>query len=207
VKLFLSSQAISKEQAPYFLDLVAKPAKSIRLAVIENAADVETGSKAWLLRNRHMIESHGFEVEYVDVRKYAQDVEALRAKFAAKDVLWFGGGNTFYLRWLLRNTGVESIVKELVQAGTVYGGGSAGAIIAGPTLHFFEAADEPQASPGIVYEGFSFTNKVVVPHIDNKKYAPIMHEVNDKLKADGYQTVPLADAQALVIDGASEKVV
>jgi len=207
VKLFLSSQAISKEQAPYFLDLVAKPAKSIRLAVIENAADVETGSKAWLLRNRHMIESHGFEVEYVDVRKYAQDVEALRAKFAAKDVLWFGGGNTFYLRWLLRNTGVERIVKELVQAGTVYGGGSAGAIIAGPTLHFFEAADEPQASPGIVYEGFSFTNKVVVPHIDNKKYAPIIHEVNDKLKADGYQTVPLADAQALVIDGTSEKVV
>jgi len=207
VKLFLSSQAISKEQAPYFLDLVAKPAKSIRLAVIENAADVETGSKAWLLRNRHMIESHGFEVEYVDVRKYAQDVEALRAKFAAKDVLWFGGGNTFYLRWLLRNTGVERIVKELVHAGTVYGGGSAGAIIAGPTLHFFEAADEPQASPGIVYEGFSFTNKVVVPHIDNKKYAPIIHEVNDKLKADGYQTVPLADAQALVIDGTSEKVV
>lgn len=207
MKLFLSSQAISKEQAPYFLDLVAKPAKSIRLAVIENAADVETGSKAWLLRNRHMIESHGFEVEYVDVRKYAQDVEALRAKFAAKDVLWFGGGNTFYLRWLLRNTGVERIVKELVHAGTVYGGGSAGAIIAGPTLHFFEAADEPQASPGIVYEGFSFTNKVVVPHIDNKKYAPIIHEVNDKLKADGYQTVPLADAQALVIDGTSEKVV
>ncbi|HSW74386.1 MAG TPA: Type 1 glutamine amidotransferase-like domain-containing protein [Candidatus Saccharimonadales bacterium] len=207
MKLFLSSQAISKGQAPYLLDLVAKPAKSIRLAVIENAADVETGSKAWLLRNRHMIESHGFEVEYVDLRKYAQDLEPLRAKLAAKDVLWFGGGNTFYLRWLLRSTGAENIIKELVHGGTVYGGGSAGAIIAGPTLHYFEAADEPQVSPGIIYEGLSFTDKVIVPHIDNKKYAPIIQEVEDKLKADGYQTVPLADAQALVVDGVSEKVV
>ena len=114
--------------------------------------------------------------------------------------LWFGGGNTYYLRWLLRDTGVENIIKDLVENGMVYGGGSAGAIIAGPTLHYFEAADDPKVSPGVIYEGLGLTSKVVVPHIDNKKYAAIIRGIDGKLKADGYETVPLTDTQALVMD-------
>lgn len=207
MKLFLSSQAISKEQAPHFIKLVGKVANAIKLAVIENAADVEEGSKDWLIRNRQMIESHGFDVEYVDLRKYVQDLEALHTKLADKDVLWFGGGNTFYLRWLLRNTGIENIIKDLVRNGTVYGGGSAGAIVAGPTLHHFEAADDPKVSPGVIYEGLGLTDKVAVPHADNAKYAQVIRTINDSLKADGYKTVLLKDTEALLVDGRDEKVV
>lgn len=207
MKLFLSSQAISKEQAPHLVRLVGKPAKSIRFAVIENAADVEEGPKDWLMRNRQMIESHGFDVEYVDLKNYAQDLETLHTKLADKDVIWFGGGNTYYLRWLLRDMGAENIVKDLIQNGVIYGGGSAGAIVAGPTLHHFEAADDPNISPGVIYEGLGLTNKVIVPHIDNKKYAAIIRGIDDKLKTDGYQTVPLGDAQALVVDDGREIII
>lgn len=207
MKLFLSSQAISEKQAPYLIKLVGKPAKSITFAVIENAADVEDGPKAWLTRNRKMIESHGFDIEYIDLRNYAQSLEALHTKLASKDVIWFGGGNTYYLRWLLRDTGVENIIKDLVQKGIIYGGGSAGAIIAGPTLHYFEAADDPKASPGVIYEGLGFTKKVVVPHADNKKYASIIRGIDDNLKTDGYKTVLLNDMQALLIDDDKEVIV
>lgn len=207
MKLFLSSQAISKEQAPHFIRLVGKSAKNIKIAVIENAADVEEGPKEWLMRNRQMIEGYGFDVEYIDLRKYTQDLETLHTKLADKDVTWFGGGNTYYLRWLLRDTGIENIIKDLVQSGIVYGGGSAGAIVAGPTLCHFEAADDPKVSPGVIYEGLGLTDKVVVPHADNEKYAPIIQGINDKLKAGGYKTVLLNDTQALVIDGDSEKIV
>lgn len=207
MKLFLSSQAISKEQAPEFVKLVDKRAGDIRLAVIENAADVEDGPKDWLLRNRQMFESHGFAVEYIDLRTYVQDLEALHTKLATKDAMWFGGGNTFYIRWLLHDSGIENIIKDLVKSGVVYGGGSAGAIIAGPTLHYFEAADDPKVSPGVIHDGLSLTNTVVVPHADNEKYAAITQHINDNLKADNYQTVLLTDAQALVIDGSKEKVV
>jgi dipeptidase E len=207
MKLFLSSQAISKQQAPFLIELVGKPAKSIKLALIENAADAEEGPKEWLIRNRQMIESHGFDVEHIDLRKYTQDLETLHTKLADKDVMWFGGGNTYYLRWLLRNTETENIIKDLVQSGVVYGGGSAGAIVAGPTLHHFEAADDPKVSPGVIHEGLSLTLKVVVPHADNKKYAPVIRSIDDKLKADGYETVPLKDAQAFVVDDDKEMVI
>lgn len=207
MKLFLSSQAISKEQAPHLIELVDKPANDIRLAVIENAADVEAGPKPWLLRNRKMIESHGFTVEYIDLRQYKEDVKSLRQKLMDKDVIWFGGGNTYYLRWLIHAMGIENILWDLVESGKVYGGGSAGSIVAGPTLDHFEAADDVNEAPGIILDGLNLTDKVVLPHMDNVKYAPIMRHIDHELQADGYQTVQLTDVQALVINDGNEKII
>lgn len=207
MKLFLSSQAISKEQAPHFIELVDKPAKAIRLAVIENAADVEVGPKAWLLRNREMIESHNFTVEYIDLRQYTGDTALLQRKLIDQDAFWFGGGNTYYLRWLIHNIGIEDILKELAESGKVYGGGSAGSIVAGPTLRYFETADDIRSAPEVLMEGLNLTDKVVVPHMDNVKYAPIMRDIHNKLQSDGYKTVPLTDAQALVINSSEEKII
>jgi dipeptidase E len=207
MKLFLSSQAISKEQAPHLIELVGKPAQDIHLAVIENAADVEAGPKPWLLRNRQMIESHGFNVEYVDLKQYAEDIDSLQRKLADKDVLWFGGGNTYYLRWLIHDMGIEDILRDLVDSGKVYGGGSAGSIVAGPTLKHFETADDVSETPEILLDGLNLTDKVVLPHMDHAKYAPVMNEINGKLHTEGYQTVLLTDVQALVINGSEEKVI
>jgi len=207
MKLFLSSQAISKEQAPYLIELVGKSVKDIRLALIENAADVETDQKDWLLRNREMIESHGFTVEYVDLKQYTENIASLQLKLADKDVLWFGGGNTYYLRWLIHSLGIEHILRDLIEGGVVYGGGSAGSIITGPTLKYFETADNIHESPEVMLDGLTLTDKVVLPHMDNKKYVPIMSSINEKLQADGYRTIPLTDAQALVISGSEEKLV
>ena len=207
MKLLLSSQAISKEKAPYLIELVGKPAKDIHIAVIENAADVETGPKDWLSRNRKMIESHGFNVEYVDLKQFTKNVGLLEQKLATKDVMWFGGGNTYYLRWLIHDLGIENHIREFVNSGKVYGGGSAGSIVAGPTLRHFEIADNLHEAPKIMLDGLSLTTKVILPHMDSKKYAPIMRCIQDKLQADGYQTVPLTDAQALVVNGSEERVI
>ena len=207
MKLFLSSQAISEAQAPYLVKLVGKPAAQIKLALIENAADVERGSKTWLARNRALITSHGFDVELVDLKDYRGKPDALRQKLAHKDVVWLGGGNTFYLRWLLRETGTDELITELVKQGVVYGGGSAGAIVAGPTLKHFEAADEPHKAPELLLAGLQLTNTVVVPHADNEKYAPIVKVIAEKLQADGYQTALLTDAQALVVNGNNQEII
>lgn len=207
MKLFLSSQAITKEQAPRFIELVGKSAEDIHLAVIENAADVEPGPKPWLLRNRQMFESHGFNVEYIDLKKYTDSMDPLRQKLADKDVIWFGGGNTYYLRWLMHSMDIVPILKDLIDDGKVYGGGSAGSIVAGPTLKHFDAADDVNEAPEIRLEGLSLTDKVVLPHMNSAKYAPIMRTIENKLRADGYKTVCLTDDEALVINGNEEKII
>jgi dipeptidase E len=207
MKLFLSSVAISKQQAPHLIQLVGKKPKDIKLALIENAADVEDNSEKWMLPNRQVIQSHNFDVELIDLRQYYGKQAELEAKLVDKDVIWLGGGNTFYLRWLLKAVGADKIITKLARQGTVYGGGSAGAIVAGPTLKHFEAVDDVSDAPEVILGGLNFTDKVVVPHMDSPKFIAIIHKVNDKLKADGYKTVPLGDAQALVIDGNEERII
>jgi len=68
----------------------------------------------------------------VDLRNWRNKREALREKLASKDVIWLGGGNTYYLRWILKETGADDIIINLVQQGKVYAGWSAGAMVAGP---------------------------------------------------------------------------
>lgn len=208
MKLFLSSLAISDPQSAELATLVGKEPKDIKLALIENAADTYAeGSRAWVDQNRAAIQSHDFDVEIIDIREYKNKLPELKEKLTTKDVIWLGGGNTYYLRWLLKDTGVDKLLAELVEQGTVYGGGSAGAIIAGPTLKHFETADDPNIAPDLILEGLNLTDKVVVPHMDNKKFEAIIHGINDKLKTDGYKTVLLGDAQALVIENGEEKVI
>lgn len=208
MKLFLSSLAVSEMQRDAFVRLVGKPAGEIKLALIENAADPEGNVRpGWVDENRAMIESNGFDVEIVDLRKYKHKPAELRDKLASKDVIWLGGGNTFYLRWILRETGADHIITKLVKDGKVYGGGSAGAIMAGPTLKYFETADDPADAPKLILDGLHLTDKVIVPHMDNPKFKAIIGKINENLRADGYQTVPLGDAQAFIVNGNEDKII
>ena len=171
MKLFLSSVAISDSQAPHFLKLVNKAAKDTRFVLIENAVDVETGNTAWLYRNRDMFNKLGMQLSTLDLREYkTKNISLLRKALELADVIWLGGGNTFYLRWLMQETGADLIIKELVEKQTIYGGASAGAIVAGPTLKYFEAADDPKASPQLIERGLGLTDFVVVPHVGNRTH-------------------------------------
>jgi dipeptidase E len=111
------------------------------------------------------------------------------------------------LRWILQDTGADEIIKELVSKGTVYGGGSAGAIVAGPTLKHFEDADNPSDSPELILEGLNLTNIVVVPHADNAKYGKAMKKINTLLKKDGYSTITITDQEGVLIDANKQKIV
>jgi hypothetical protein len=43
--------------------------------------------------------------------------------------------------------------------------------------------------------------------MDNVKFIEVVRDINEKLKADGYTTVPLTDAQALIVDGSEQRVI
>ncbi len=200
MKLFLSSLNISPKLAPAFLELVGKPADRISVGLIQNAADVEKGPKLWLDAQLKALTKNSRDVEIIDLREYRGDRRRLEEKLASKDVIWLGGGNTYYLRWLLSETKADEIITQLVKDGTVYGGSSAGAIVAGPTLKYFEAADDPNDAPTVIFGGLNLTESVVVPHIDNAMFSSVVGGITKSLDAAGYQTVPLKDSQALVID-------
>jgi dipeptidase E len=201
MKLFLSSIAISPQHLEPFTHLVGKAPRDTTLGLIENAADVEPAEPAWVTNTRESLKAHGFQVTPVDLRHYVDKPGDLTAALGKFDVIWLGGGNTYYLRYLLSKTGADLIIKDLVGKGTVYGGGSAGAVVAGPTLNHFQTADDPADAPELILGGLELTQIVIVPHTDDPKAGRTMAEINQNLLEAGYDTAPLTDQQALVIDG------
>lgn len=193
--------AISAGQRDAFTKLVGKDPKDIKLALIENAADVyDDDSTDWVDENREAIKACGYQVEIVDLRKYRVDPRGLEETLSEKDAIWLGGGNTYYLRWILKDTGADKIIVDLIKQGKVYGGGSAGAIVAGPTLKYFEDADDPNDSPEVILDGLHLTETVVVPHVGNEKYGDVMAKIEPLLQAEGFNTIAITDEQAWVFN-------
>lgn len=209
MKLFLSSLAISPSQLNAFLKLVNKNPEDIKLAFIDNAADGEEGEKPWVEEHREAIVAHKIKVFSVDLNAYLKDSSDLLKVLSSYDVIWIGGGNVLYLRWLLKKTTADKVICDLVKEGKVYGGGSAGAMVVGPTLKHTDEVENIDVIPKgeVIYEGLNIIDTVILPHWGNAKFGSVMTKINKELKQDGYKTEPLTDDEALIIDGESRSIV
>ena len=160
-----------------------------------------------MYENRATFSDAGYDVELIDLRQYGEDLEDLRSKLASKDAVWLNGGNTFYLRWILQHSGADHVIAELVTAGLVYGGGSAGALVAGPTLKHIEEADEPSDAPELIWDGLHITETVVMPHMRNAEYGAILGRAAKALELEGYEVIGITDDQAVIIEDDKSRVV
>ena len=204
-KLFLYSMTLTEKQYKVLEKLTGKKANNIYFACIENAADVIEGSEHWVAGIRQSLIDRGYRVEPIDLRNWFHKPEALYEKLQSKDVIWLCGGHTYYLRWILKESGADTIIKELVAAGKVYAGWSAGAIMAGPTTKYFDLmGDDPAAAPELIEEGLQLTNKVIVPHMDNPDFAEAAASACKALLNAGFKVIALKDNEAFVIHGETE---
>lgn len=206
-KLLLYSLSINERQYQALDRLVGKESTAIRIAFIENAADVIPDSEPWVRSIRHAFMRRGYQVEPIDLRVWQRRQEQLRLRLASKDVIWLGGGNTYYLRWILKASGADEMIQRLVRDGKVFCGWSAGAIVAGPTIDYFQAMDNVEDAPELVLEGLNLTPITIIPHIDNADFIEGAHIANMQLQAAGYNTLPLGDTEALVIDGRNQRII
>jgi len=200
MKLFLSSTSIPAELVRPFIKLVNKDLKDISFALIENAADPYGDNVGFVLETRSVLQSLGMRLELVDLNRYKGKTDDLKEKLGAFDVMWFGGGNTYYLRWLMKVTGFDTIVSELLEKGVVYGGGSAGAIVAGHTLKHFDLIDDPKVCPDVIYSGLGLTDLIIIPHWGTDKIQSKLSEIQALYQNDRLETVTVTDNQAVIVN-------
>jgi dipeptidase E len=206
VTLFLYSLTCSEQQFSRLDRLVGKDRTDIKLALIENAADVIEDSAGWVASIRDGLEQLGYQLNSVDLRK--TQAGALREVLLSSDVIWVGGGHTYYLRWILQESGADKLIVELVNQGKVYAGWSAGGIVAGPTTRFFEAmGDDPNQAPEVVLEGLGLTTHVMVPHLDNADFAQGASLTLQLLKQAGFSPIGLQDNQVLILQADQQMII
>jgi dipeptidase E len=207
MKLLLTSFMPNADHDAEIAKMVGKPTSVIKMAYIENAYDVYN-DEASLIEGRKILKDKGYDLELVDLRQWRKSNVGLREKLASKDVFLLAGGNPFYLRWLMQASGADEIIRDLVlNHDKVYSGASAAAVVAGPTLRYFDNQDDPHEAEEIIWSGLKLVDFVLVPHIDNAEFGAGCREAGEALKNEGYETVWITDAQGLAVNGDERKVI
>jgi len=199
MKLYLSSYRIPELTA--FTNFIGKKSADIKLGLILNAKDYKTPSER-AQKSQELFDYFsglGFSVQEINLLEYKRG-KGLLDHFKEFDVIWFAGGNTYCLRAAMRQSNCEEIVRKALEAGIVYGGDSAGAIVVGPTLKYFDSADDPTLAAEIIYEGLNLVDFVVLPHWGSVEYGDTLAEEKKHLQADGFKTVQITDSEYLLVD-------
>ncbi len=205
MKLYLSSYRIPDVET--FLRFINKPKDKIKLGLILNAKD-DKPDKERLEKSKELILYFKDIVSYVeeiDLRNFYKNNNELESTLKRFDVLWFNGGNTFMLRYSLKESGLDGMIKALLEEGIVVGGDSAGAIVLGPTLKYFDSADDPSVAPIQIYEGLNMIDTSIIPHWESEKYQSILTKIEESLSYDGYKTRTITDEQFLLAETKENK--
>lgn len=132
MKLLLTSGGITNDTIAKALEvLVGKPTKDTKIGFIPTAANSERGDKEWLINDLHRIKERGYFVDIIELTALTPD--AVIKALEDKDVIFVGGGNTFYLSYWLQKSGLFELLPELLNT-KVYAGISAGSMIMGESL-------------------------------------------------------------------------
>jgi len=207
MKLYLSSIAIPTPDD--LATLLEKPLSEVAVALIPNAKDylVERARNFVIGERVRLFESLGMKVDVVDLRDF-NDALNLRAELAPYNLIWAMGGNTFVLRNAMKRSGFDFIIEDLLLTGTVYGGDSAGALVAGSSIGGInlESADTPQFAEEVIYKGLNLVPYIIVPHSDNPEFAEVMKAVGQRPDR-GKKLIELKDSGAVIFDGDAHRVI
>jgi len=177
MKLYLSSLGFPDKQQYQNLFTENKRVALIPTAC-NDAPDKQEGYIAW---RKQELEEMGFTIEVIDISQYENKKDEIAAKIRNFDGVWVLGGNTFYLNYWMHQSGVADLLPELLKGGFVYGGESAGGLIAGTTLHGIELLDDPAEAPEIIWNGMGFVDYGILPHKGNAEYAAQYNDATRKM--------------------------
>jgi dipeptidase E len=195
MKLYLSSLVI-----PNSKELFALLPKngSLSVAIIPNAWDVYPKEKRQpeIDGLQKTFSELGITPKLIDIANIQGD--KLQAELAEHSLVWVMGGNSFYLAHLVNQAGMASFLPSLLEQDLVYGGESAGAVLACPTLHGVELLDDPKEAPEVIWDGLGLVDFGIVPHWGMEKYAELLEKC--KVEMEKYVKVrTLTNDQAISV--------
>jgi len=208
MRLYLSSYRLGDTPG----DLVALMRGGTRALVIANALDAMSAERREAYRATVYdpvaeFARLGIDAELFDLRQAGTPAD-LRARLETADLVWVMGGNSFVLRRAMRMSGFDTAIAERLAADAlVYGGFSAGAVVATPTLRGIELMDDPYGvpdgyDPEIVWDGLNLVDFSIVPHFaSDHPESRLAQATVLRLERLGLAHRTLRDGEAIVVDG------
>ncbi|PIY80110.1 MAG: hypothetical protein COY80_04605 [Candidatus Pacebacteria bacterium CG_4_10_14_0_8_um_filter_42_14] len=183
----------------HFVQHLPRKPQDLRLTFIPTAAEAEEGDKQWLKDDRQALVDVGFPVN--DFTLTGKTTDEVREMLEKTNFVFFSGGNTFYLLQEMNKSGFTKIIHQYIDKGVIYGGSSAGSIVAGPSIGLARNIDYEKLAPELgSFQALNLTDVVVFPHWGNedlqKRYTKLIKNAYKK----GNKLVLLTDDQYLLVE-------
>ncbi|NTW45895.1 MAG: type 1 glutamine amidotransferase-like domain-containing protein [Candidatus Moranbacteria bacterium] len=192
--IFLASTAA--KTIDRIVPLLPKPAAEMRVAFVPTAGDIYD-PHPWVEADRDALVGLGFQVADIDLKTCHG--EELRKRLSGADIIFVAGGSTSYLLEQAQLSGFVVIARDLVRAGKIYVGSSAGSLLAGPDIEVDKVYDEGDFGKTLAsYEGLGLVDFVVLPHADRLDYLPYLERAELEY-GEGRKLVRLNEMQAIVV--------
>jgi len=209
MKLLLTSGGITNPSiANALFELVGKKPEDTSVVFIPTASNYEKGDKGWLINDLIDIKKQNFkQIDIADISALSKDVWLPRLEEA--DVLFFEGGDTYYLMEWLNKSGLKNLLPELLKT-KVYVGVSAGSMVTNKDLALklnqivYESdLDKTEEMAGLNYVDFYF-----LPHL-NSQYFPKLRKDNiaEVVKGMSEKIYALDDQSALKVVNGDIKII
>ncbi|MBF2631185.1 Type 1 glutamine amidotransferase-like domain-containing protein [Listeria seeligeri] len=192
-KLFLSSffADVATIFSDFEKDLAGKTVTFIPTAsLVEDVVFyVEAGKKA--------LENLGLIIDELDVS--TASFEVIAKKITHNDIIYVTGGNTFFLLQELKRTGADKLITVEVEAGKLYLGESAGAVITGANIEFIKTMDSIDKAPNLTnYDALNLVNFYTVPHFNSVPFKKITQKIVNE-NEESLKLVPISNKEAILV--------
>lgn len=179
-------------------DLAGKTVTYIPTAAIaeeiEGMADEES----------EMLGKLGLKVDILEVSSATS--EQIRNSLTKSNMIFVGGGNTFFLLQELKRSGADQILIQEVNKGKLYIGESAGAVAAVPDIGYSAEMDSPEKAPDLKdYTGLGLVDFYVVPHVGNPDMGEGAEKIMKKYGSE-LELITIDDNQAILVEDGEMKI-
>ena len=172
-----------------------------RVAFIPTAS-IHEGYTGYVGSARTVFKKLGAELTEIEIS--TANVSDITLVFDAADIIYFTGGNSFFLIDQLRKTGTDTLLKQQLEKGKLFIGESAGAIVCAPELSYIEKMDPiPEDYSQSDYAGLGLINFYVLPHYLTAPFKKITADIMQSFS--NIELCAINNAQALSVNDGVRK--
>lgn len=179
--------------------------KDLNLAFINTAAEVEEGDHWWVRDEKNKLLKVGFNLEEFSITGITR--EEIEKRLNNIQVIYFCGGNTFYLLDQVIKTGCDEIIKEKINNGVIYIGSSAGSMIVGTRIDLVSTIDDKSKAPDLKSTGLEIVDLSILPHWGSDIFHDEYLNGAESMYTEGVKILPLTNQQYVWIKDDSIKII
>lgn len=201
-KLFLAS--LFKDVSQIFVEFANENLAGKRVTFVPTAA-LSGKLDFHVAYSKELLSEMGLIVDELEIST-ATHLDIV-SKLENNDYIYVTGGNTFFLLQEMNKSGAGNLIKAQINAGKLFIGESAGAILLAPDIEYAKDTDNPLVVPQLKsFQALNIIDFYPVPHYKDDSLKDAVELTIAKYGKE-LPLVPFSNSQAILVKGKERQVV